>query len=649
MIKMSKQQQQQQDQDSAWYHKRHGFKEFIESIADKSVTIETALQGFRELPCLSKLLKKMTVEEAVASSQLIRQLYENLRAGMLPQTKFKLPYKKIVRELELKENLAKVFDINIQRAKAIVITGYYDGEDIVFPYAIEAIIAPRREPWKYRYNPGELKFIGYVNDSPAIDGGENYFSDGDYHWSENKTNKLLHATSAKAILQGCGFDTYGFYNSKKKVPCVFLINLLTPVPEWLGAAGKTHINLKPYAETIATSISDLANKMPSCHGKGFAQIQYPSNSTKKDETQIAIEYLRTFLRKRKEGVDANPSLKVTDRLTQSGVWYRIRPIMVNVGFVPRDSWGKTRRTLTGEINKVCEELWPDENITREDLGIVASSKGVMLFDGEAWPINGDSIDALAEKGIAIIVIEKEGIADQLEIYAKDYGIALMHTGGRLTNAAKALIERAKQGGSVVRTLTDYDAVGMEISKSTYTKTSRIGINRDIVKWLQEHGFPDLTEEDVEEEYTPNMQTDDRYLQHKRIELDSIQAKVGTKVLWEYVMYRLQLAEFSPEGFNLNKVVEMPEIRSLYPEAVKNVLRYLDSYIGKVIEPDERQIQDELHHVRELTGIKTKEKEIEEKLGDVVAEAEEDDEGMRTIVLKFTELMRPGVLPTESDE
>jgi hypothetical protein len=111
--------------------------------------------------------------------------------------------------------------------------------------------------------------------------------------------------------------------------------------------------------------------------------------------------------------------------------------------------------------------------------------------------------------------------------------------------SKKLIERAKKAGSVVRTLTDYDAVGMDIAAATITPTIRIGIERDIIKWLQEHGYPDLTEADVEEEYEPSGTTikiTDDYLLTKRIELDSIQEKVGGEKLWEYIMYRLQLPE-----------------------------------------------------------------------------------------------------------
>lgn len=73
---------------------------------------------------------------------------------------------------------------------------------------------------------------------------------------------------------------------------------------------------------------------------------------------------------------------------------------------------------------------------------------MFLYNGESWPINGETVDFLAEKGVAIIVIEKEGVADVLEEHAKKYGIALVHTGGRFTKAIKKLIERAKNGGQL---------------------------------------------------------------------------------------------------------------------------------------------------------------------------------------------------------
>ena len=285
-------------------------------------------------------------------------------------------------------------------------------------------------------------------------------------------------------------------------------------------------------------------------------------------------------------------------------------------------------------------------MTREDLGIVAASKGAVYYNGEQWPINGDSIDALAEKGVAIIVIEKEGVADALAPFAKKYGIALAHTGGRFTNAIKQLIERAKKAGSVVRTLTDYDAVGMDIAAATITPTIRIGIERDIITWLQKNGYPELTEKEVEEEYTPSgttIEITDKYLLTKRIELDSIQRVVGWEKLWEYIMYRLQLPEFNT-GFNVAKVIEMPTTESLYPEPIKDVLQHIGNYVTKITESKEEQILSELENVKKLPEISKKENEIEQTLNGEITEASRDDEGMKTIIALFKAMLKPGVLP-----
>jgi hypothetical protein len=647
------QQQRQQDdypQDSAWYFKRSEFKEFISAIDDKSVTIEeTAFRDFREFPILSKETRKKTVQEIAASPQLIQHLYEELRdtSKMASPTKFKLQYKKAVRELELKQNLAQDYDINQDRAKAKVVTGCYDGDGVVFPYAIEAVIAPRKD-WKYSYRPGDLEFIGYINDSPAIDGGEKYFSDGSYMWEDKKAGEPKTAKSAREMLQKCGFGD-DLYKSKRRIPSVFLMNLLTPIPGWLGAAGKTHINLNPYVKDIAETVSCLAYHMPTCRGQGFTQISYPTGGGR-DESQIALEYLRDFLKKRKVAVEATPNLKIIDRITQSGVWYRIRPEMKKKGFEPPESWTQTRRYLQGKISDIIDELWPNEHLTREDLGIVAASKGVFLYNGESWPINGETVDILAEKGVAIIVIEKEGVADVLEEHAKKYGIALAHTGGRFTNAIKKLIERAKDGGSAVRILTDYDAVGMDIAAATITPTIRIGIERDLIKWLRKHGYPKLREEEVDEEYTPSgttIEINDEYLKTRRIELDSIQEKVGGEKLWEYIMYRLQLPRFNT-GFNLTKVIEMPTTEMLRPQPVKDVLRRVDSYITKVTELQEEQILIELQSAKELPEKTKKEIEIEEELVDRITDAEGDDKGLKKIVTKFVELLQPGTLPEPDD-
>jgi hypothetical protein len=624
--------------DSIWHRKQGPFRQFLGDIVDQSTIVPDALGDFRELKVLPKEFSQMTLQELLSSPKLIERLYSALRK-MPPDKSYKLPYTKEDRQRELIELLAQEYNIDLRHTHPRIVTGHYDDGSIAFNYALEVVLAAFKD--RDDTMAGRVEFLGYINSDTAVDFGGEYFEGGYFSWQDKKGNPL-DASSVREILRECGFNT-SVAMSKRRFHSLIYLNLLTPIPDWIAGAGKTHITLRPYEKLIAKTVSTLAYKIPSYHGHGYrATIEYST----RDDSQIAKLYLENFLKKRKAAIDANPQLKIIDRITQSGVWYRVRPDMINGGFEPPESWTLTRRTLQGSIQKVIDELWPDLHLTREDLGIVAASKGAVFYDGEQWPINGDSIDALAEKGVAIIVIEKEGVADALAPFARKYGIALAHTGGRFTNAIKKLIERAKKAGSVVRILTDYDAVGMDIAAATITTTIRIGIERDIIKWLQKNGFPGITEGEVEEEYTPSgttIEITDPYLLTKRIELDSIQRVVGWEKLWEYIMYRLHLPKFNAV-FDLTKVIEMPTTESLYPEPMKEVLRRVGDYLAKITESKEEQILTESKNVKELPEISKKNTEIEEELVGEVTEASHDDDGMKKIIALFEEMQKPGVLP-----
>jgi hypothetical protein len=166
-----------------------------------------------------------------------------------------------------------------------------------------------------------------------------------------------------------------------------------------------------------------------------------------------------------------------------------------------------------------------------------------------------------------------------------------------------------------------------------TETPRIGIDIETIEWLRENGYPDLTQADVEEEYTPNIYTDNEYLKHHRIELDSIAAKVGAEGLWKYVMHRLHL--IAPEGFDFNNVIDQPASEIFYPEAVANLLSKLSTYVDGVVEDEWKNIETELEGVKELIDVKEKEKDIEKRLNKVV----EEDEGMERIVSKAEAILQ----------
>jgi hypothetical protein len=86
------------------------------------------------------------------------------------------------------------------------------------------------------------------------------------------------------------------------------------------------------------------------------------------------------------------------------------------------------------------------------------------------------------------------------------------------------VETAKEYGSFLGILVDYNAVGSEIPKAARTATPIIGIDKETIMRLQQNDY-EITLEEVEE-YTPSIRTKDPYLQRYRIELDSVAQKVG---------------------------------------------------------------------------------------------------------------------------
>jgi hypothetical protein len=608
--------------DSIWYYKPGQFKEYIKTIADKTMTVSDALGTFREFKCLPMRFKKMTVQELASRTEEIQALYMALRNGMQPESKFRLPYKRKARELEIIRDIAEEYDIDKDRTRARVVTGHYNEIGArAFNYAIEIAVAPRKGIGQNVKDAGKVDFIGNINNTPSIDGGEGYFSGGIYKWVDSRTGHQLSATSVTGILSECGFNTTSWI-SKRRVPSVVYLNLKTPVPDWLGAAGKTHIDLNPYASDIAQNLAGLAKKIPSYHGKGYAaKVTYHSA---KDPTQEGNRYILDFLKERMAAVQADLSIKTKRRITQQGVWYLIEPKMKANNFDPPQSWAKTREYLVGYIPKAIKELWPGRGITREDLGIIAGARAVMHFDGSEEPVSKDNIARLAlTKTTDMIIIEKEGIADALFEYADERKVALVFTRGRFVNYVKELIaEASKRGIKNVKiwVLTDYDVDGIEIAQDA-RNIPRIGVDRNTVKWLQQNGYPNLKLSQVEEEhYAANAEnrTKDKYLWNKRIEIDAFLPYVGGEGLWKYLMYQITtkqpIRDYTP-------IIEQPEIEDLYSEDIDGVLTNVRDFTNEFIESKWKQIHDE--ELKEVNGVllKPEEKtdEIKNSLSEIVQE------------------------------
>jgi len=169
---------------------------------------------------------------------------------------------------------------------------------------------------------------------------------------------------------------------------------------------------------------------------------------------------------------------------------------------------------------------------------------------------------------------------------------------------------------------------------------------DLVEWLQRNGYPSLMRADVEEKYVPpkGIPIDDDYLLHHRIELDSIVAKTSGEALFKYLLYKSQLPEFAPDGFNINKVTTIPDNDAFYSEDVQaalvkydrakeKIVKKLNSRIENLLEDEITLIERENETVKELKPISDKNKEIKDRLTERVADDREiETESKNTVDL-----------------
>ena len=72
----------------------------------------------------------------------------------------------------------------------------------------------------------------------------------------------------------------------------------------------------------------------------------------------------------------------------------------------------------------------------------------------------EEIKELVKYGTDMLIIEKEGVVEQLKSFADEYGIALLNTRGFLTEYADILQDKAEKEGCNIAILTDFDASGL---------------------------------------------------------------------------------------------------------------------------------------------------------------------------------------------
>jgi hypothetical protein len=107
--------------------------------------------------------------------------------------------------------------------------------------------------------------------------------------------------------------------------------------------------------------------------------------------------------------------------------------------------------------------------------------------------------------------------------------------------------------------------------------------------------------------------------------------VKAEGLWRYIMHKLK--ELAP--LDLTKAIDMPANEVLYPAEVLGILSLFNEYKDKILEDENEQIEQELEQVSELTDIKAKQNQIQQRQAAIIAE----DPGMQRLQQKLGELIK----------
>jgi hypothetical protein len=596
---------------SIYYYTLPEFQNFVLSLDSSSSdsSIYNVLQKtFREGSNMKRTeLTSITVSEIKQQPQTIPQIYEEMHKTMQPipsPSNLSLPFdtNRKMRIEAIKERLMqrglKVSDIKYKSKY-----GYYchDQQGVMFPFFFEIAVVYSDD---IKYN---LDYIEALNSSvmPSRYSFLIGSNTDTFYWQTQSDKKNGGTHSSNSIFDI--FAHYGYSHEKdkcRKPHSLILVNLVSPIIEY-KSYGKSNIDLEPFADVIAQTT------VRACSGGSGS-----SNENDEGKPQTAKGLLIELLRLRLADIEREPLLKITDRWTQSTVYYRLRPIAISKGVKIE------RQYITSQIKEVCEKVF---NKKREDFGIIAADRAQLYFRRQWHDVGLDELNSLKNFGTDLLIIEKEGVTQVLAPFADKNGIALLNTRGFLTEYATRLSELSKDSGCNVAILTDFDVSGLLLA----TKVSyvyRIGIDFDTLQYLG------IEAKEVEETYNPDnnhtvplkgraqynhdLKISLEYITEKRIEIDSVLARVGNKALWGFVI-RMLTKRFPTR--NYNRAINVPDY--VIPTELEKLNELIKKKGTAVLQSKCEQIKSQ--HLANVQGIiddiDLKEKEVSDTLSKTIEE------------------------------
>ncbi len=217
-------------------------------------------------------------------------------------------------------------------------------------------------------------------------------------------------------------------------------------------------------------------------------------------------------------------------------------------------------------------------------------------------LDSKEIEQLSTYGIALLIIEKEGVAEQLSVFADEKGIALLNTRGFLTEYAEILSKKSEKEGCKVAILTDFDASGLVLAAKA-PDAYRIGIDFET---LEDLGF---NTKDVEEQYTPEnkhlkpLEQGGKfsgiypkewidYITARRIEINSITEELNdNERFWNWIVNKLR-ARFT--NWDYTRAVNIPEY--VMPKALESLNENIEKVGTTILKKQREKLRKRVSHI-----------------------------------------------------
>jgi len=507
-------------------YSREEFHDLILGLENNEQQIYSVIDKipFREVSNLKKVPATLvTVGEIKHSSERIDELYDLLRSSMPPASSLALPFDatKRTREKALKERLERVFGyISDMKYKSTFGLCKHGNDDVRFPFFFEIAIA------KINSLRSDLKVIESLNSS-LTPGRWIVFGGEDFSWQTPGSRYTYTSNNIFDI-----FKHYGYSRDEKvckKPNSLILVNLISQRIDY-KSYGKSRISFSPFANTIAETT------VKACIGGGR------SSDGKPDKRSVLMEILEE---RKSKWFTLDEISRQKHWWTQSDVFYATRKHLIEYGYPNEEI---NRDYITQIIKDVCEN---ELGVKREEIGIIAADRAQLYFKGQWMNVGLAEIEELIQYGTDILIIEKEGIAEQLSLFADEKGIALLNTRGFLVEYASVLAKKSEKEGCNISILTDLDASGLVLARDV-PNAFRIGIDFETLKYL---GLE--LDEKIEEKYEPgnhlkpleypsgkhagvypNEIVD--YVAEKRVEINSVITAVDdNKKFWNWIESKLR--------------------------------------------------------------------------------------------------------------